>query len=197
MIDRTKMPCDECARIERAVAYWTNQKDDWFKDLPIRLHNDRETNIRYWDWQMQDLLHKQERHVASCKRRHKGNGTYQGPFAFTLTKSPKDNISQDEMVAAARKIMQQKSCPVTKYAFYVEKAGESHVHIHGMYETFSLGRIEKKHFKRAWPIWGEGDPKLRMGAGFRGGYHRPVRAQEAYTEYIKKDGGFSESNLEE
>ena len=127
------------------------------------------------------------------KKTHQGNGVPKGAFAFTLTQSPKDELTKDDMIQAVRKIMYQKSCPVKKYAWYLEKADESHFHIHGMYETFTEGRIEKKHFKRAWPIWGE--DKNKLGAGFRGGYHRPVRSEEAYSEYIRKDGGMSETNI--
>lgn len=126
---------------------------------------------------------------------HTGNGTYSGPFAFTLTKSPKDALSVGDMLTAVRKIMSQKSCPVARYAWYYEEKGRDengdpiHPHIHGMYETETGGRIEKKHWKRAWPIW---DIDVPIGAGHRGGYHRPVRSNEAYSDYIKKDGGMSE-----
>ena len=126
---------------------------------------------------------------------HKGNGTPSGSFAFTLTKSPKDPQSVGDMLAAVRKIMAQKSCAVIKYAWYYEDKGRDengdaiHPHIHGMYETVTGGRIESKHFKRAWPLW---DPNVPMGAGFKGGYHRPVRSDEKYDDYIKKDGNLGE-----
>lgn len=128
-------------------------------------------------------------------RSHEGNGTYSGAFAFTLTKSPKDSQTVSDMIKAAKKIVSQQSCPVIKYAWYLEYKGKDelgmpiHPHIHGMYETVSGGRIEKKHFKRAWPIWEE---TKRLGAGFRGGYHRPIKDGEAYSDYIKKDGGIGE-----
>lgn len=135
-------------------------------------------------------------HRKTHDRTHKGNGAYQGAFAFTLTKSPKDALSVGDMLTAVRKIMAQKSCPVSKYAWYYEDKGRDenndpiHPHIHGMYELESGGRIEKKHWKRAWSIW---DPEKPQGAGFRGGYHREVRSDERYEQYIKKDGGMSES----
>lgn len=122
---------------------------------------------------------------------HSGNGKYKGSFAFTLTKSPEDDLSEEDMLEAVRKIMSQTSCPVKKYAWYLEyKENGSHPHIHGVYETESGGRIEAKYFKRYWPIW---DEKLSLGHGFRGGYHRPVRNDENYAQYISKDGGLSES----
>lgn len=138
---------------------------------------------------------------AACKkyaksRTHVGNGKYQGCWAFTLTKSPKDPYSVGDMLTAVRKVMSQKSCPVKRYAWYYEDKGKDewgapiHPHIHGMYETDNGGRIERKHFKRAWPIWDETKP---MGAGFQGGYHRPVKAEEGYKDYIKKDCGMHES----
>lgn len=138
-------------------------------------------------------LHFVECHgTAPWVSTHKGNGVYQGQFAFTLTKSPNDELTEEDMVKAVRKVMSQKSCPVVKYAWFLEhgdKETKSHPHIHGMYETATLGRIENKHWKRAWKIWDESDPK---GHGFRGGYHRPVRSEEAYSDYIKKDGGLNE-----
>lgn len=129
--------------------------------------------------------------------KHEGNGTHKGAFAFTLTKSPKDSQTVGDMLGAVKKLMSQQSCRVKKYAWYLEYKGTddaglpTHPHIHGMYETESGGRIEAKHFKRAWPLW---DEKVRLGQGFRGGFHQPVKTEEGYTEYIKKDGGIGESS---
>jgi len=123
---------------------------------------------------------------------HKGNGAPIGRFAFTLTKSPNDDLTEDQMILAVRKLMAQKSCPVQSYAWYLEYGNtdtKTNPHIHGLYETEGRGRIERKHFKRAWPIW---DETVRMGAGFRGGYHRPVRDNESYADYIKKQDGVSD-----
>lgn len=126
---------------------------------------------------------------------HVGNGKYQGAWAFTITKSPSDPYSVGDMLIAVRKIMSQKSCPVIKYVWYYEDKGKDelgdpiHPHIHGIYETETGGRIERKHWKRAWSIWDESKP---MGSGFRGGYHRPIRSEESYEAYIKKDAGMHE-----
>lgn len=134
--------------------------------------------------------------IIDKSRTHTGNGKPQGAFAFTLTKSPEDPLTVGDMLCAVRKVMQQKSCPVKRYAWYYEDKGRDadgdpiHPHIHGMYETDSGGRIERKHWKRAWGIWDENQP---IGYGFRGGYHRVVRSEEGYSDYIKKDGGMSES----
>jgi len=134
--------------------------------------------------------HRREDHGLVPTTTHVGNGTYKGAFAFTLTKSPSDELSVEDMIAAARKILNQKSNPTKRFAWFLEyKEEEKHPHIHGMYETETGGRIESKHFKRAWPIW---DPTKKLGAGFRGGYHRPVRHGEAYDDYIAKDGGIGE-----
>lgn len=148
------------------------------------------------------LLHLRNHHgnESSCRslgifpigEKHSGNGAPQGAFAFTLTKSPADDLTEKDMIEAVRKIMKQKSCPVVRYAWYLEygdKENKTHPHIHGMYETESGGVIEKKHWKRAWKIW---DPAVKLGAGFRGGYHRPVRLEENYSDYIKKDMGLCE-----
>jgi len=127
------------------------------------------------------------------KQTHQGNGVYQGQFAFTLTKAPDDQLTEFDMIKAVRKVMSQQSCPVKKYAWYLEYGDEElkqHPHIHGMYETETGGMIETKHWKRAWSIW---NPKVKLGRGFRGGYHRPVRSEEGYSDYIKKDAGKNES----
>lgn len=152
---------------------------------------------------MLHMLDEWGRHVKSRKclmfkktTTHDGNGAYAGAFAFTITQSPQDAFSIGDMLTAVRKVMSQRSKKVVKYAWYYEDKGQDalgtplHPHIHGMYETENGGRIEAKHWMRAWPIW---DEKKPMGAGFRGGYHRPVRHGEAYESYIKKDGGLSES----
>jgi len=144
------------------------------------------------------IFDKYEAHRVEChrcvprKQTHTGNGAYQGAFAFTLTKSPDDNLTEFDMIKSVRKIMSQKSCPVKRYAWYLEYGDpeeKSHPHIHGLYETETQGRIEAKHFKRAWPIW---DEKHKLGRGFRGGYHRPIRSEESYKDYIKKDAGKNE-----
>jgi len=137
--------------------------------------------------------------VQKKPKHHTGNGTYRGAFAFTITKGPNDALTVGDMLKAARKLMAQTSCPVVKYAWFYEDKGRDangdpiHPHIHGMYETVTGGRIEAKHFKRAWSIWDE-SPKARLGSGFRGGYHAAVKSEESYKDYIKKDGGMGESS---
>lgn len=155
----------------------------------VEMDTDPSLPFALWKSQYSNLMntHLAEEHEILASSTHNGNGLYQGAFAFTLTKSPADGLTQEDMVKAVQKLMSQKSCPVTKYAWYLEygdDATKQHPHIHGMYETHTGGRIESKHFKRAWPIW---DPKVKLGNGHRGGYHRPIRSEEAYTDYIRKD----------
>jgi len=134
-------------------------------------------------------------HHDHCIKHHKGNGHYLGAWAFTLTSSPKDGISVGALLKAVRKVMSQTSQPVVTYAWYLEYKGvdedglPTHPHVHGIYELEGGRKIEDKHWKRAWPIW---DPKTKLGSGFRGGYHRPVRQEENYEDYIAKDGGIGE-----
>lgn len=140
--------------------------------------------------------HDKEYHFGN-KKTHTGNGVYQGAFAFTLTCSPADKLTKDDMIKAAKKLMKQKSIPVKHYAWFLEyrdKDAETGHHIHGMYETYGKGRIEAKHFMRAWPIW---DEQVKLGQGFRGGYHRPVRSDEGYSLYIVKDGGECDFSIPE
>jgi len=160
----------------------------WFRSGAVMMW----TRPGYEELNNRWLEHVQDTH----KKTHTGNGAPQGAFAFTFTKSDKDSLSVGDMLIAVRKVMNQKSNPVAKYAWYYEEKGRDengdpiHPHIHGMYETATGGRIEAKHWKRAWSVW---DEKKPMGAGFRGGYHRPVKQGEAYSEYIKKDGGMGET----
>lgn len=117
---------------------------------------------------------------------HEGNGKHIGAWAFTLTKSPSDSLTEEDMIKAVTKVMNQQSIPAKKFAWYLEYGDEekrTHPHIHGMYETENGGMIETKHWKRAWNIW---NPKQKLGQGFRGGYHRPVRTEEGYDDYIQK-----------
>lgn len=164
------------------------------KDFDISMmtvsFDDRRFESKFKQWREHlDTYHKR------LSRSHAGNGTYKGPFAFTLTKSPTDDLTEEDMIKAVRKLMAQKSCPVKQYAWYLEYGdveNKTHPHIHGIYETETGGKIEKKHFKRAWPIW---DPAVRCGAGFRGGYHREVMLNENYQSYIAKQSGTHDSHL--
>jgi len=119
------------------------------------------------------------------KGQHKGNGTHNGLWAGTLTTPPNEH-TEDDMTKAMGKIFAQKSCPLKRYAWYMEYTEIGTPHIHFIYETETGGRIEAKHFKRYWPIWNE---KIAMGAGHRGGYHKAVYDPEAYQVYISKDNG--------
>lgn len=157
--------------------------------FPARYGSEREVDDAFTIWRRHTM-------TSSCgkfgkSRSHTGNGTYSGPWAFTLTMSPSDALTKSDLIRAVRKVMGQQSTPAIRYAWYYEDKGLEpdgqpiHPHIHGMYETATGGRIEAKHWKRAWKIW---DEKSRHGSGFRGGYHRPVRSGEGYARYIAKDG---------
>lgn len=141
--------------------------------------------------------HRVECHGYINHKTHTGNGTHLGAWAFTMTYSPvQDALKEEDLLKAVNKVMNQKSIPVKSFCWYLEYGDpetKGHPHIHGMYETANGGRIEAKHFKRAWPIWNE---KQRQGFGFRGGYHRPVRDSENYSVYIAKcDGVHEKYNL--
>lgn len=195
------MPCESCDAIR---AKWNEQTAPACpyslgpgcqccqEDCPLKIWWEKHTHTVVMRLQKEWIEHIEKDHRAN--RSHVGNGTYNGPFAFTLTMSPKDGLSSGDMIASVKKLMSQKSCIVKKFAWNLEYGNEEameHPHIHGMYETESGGRIEAKHFKRVWPIW---DEKTKAGAGFRGGYHRPVKAEEKYEDYIKKQGRIGESS---
>lgn len=139
------------------------------------------------------LRHDPETHITSpSKKSHVGNGTPAGWFAGTLTKTPTDSITEDDMCQAIEKIMKQQTCPVDKYAWYLEYTEKKVPHIHFVYITNTGGRIHAKVFKRYWKQW---DEKRRLGKGHQGGYHAPVRSDTAYLEYIAKDSGRSGGNI--
>ena len=120
------------------------------------------------------------------RRTHTGNGSYKGPWAFTLTMSPEWGLTTADMIKAAQQIMAQKSQPLKKFAWYLEYGKPDtfeHPHIHGMYETETGVRLEQRVWMRRWKKWNE---KIPRGQGFQGGYHREVKADEAYSNYIKK-----------
>lgn len=122
-----------------------------------------------------------------------GNGRHNGLWAGTLTKAPTDPISEADMIAAINKLMAQKTCPVKRYAWYLEyKEDGRHPHIHFIYETETGGRITQRTFQRVWSIWDEKkeyhDEKGRY-KGHRGGYHKAVADEYAYNDYISEDGG--------
>lgn len=144
----------------------------------------------------EDIYKKWLDHSLTHGKTHKGNGAPQGAFAFTLTMSPADELTAGDLLVAVRKLMSQKSNPVKRYAWNYEEKGKDasgnplHPHIHGIYETESGGRIHAKHFQRVWKIW---DEKKPMGQGFRGGYHRLVKSEEDYADYIAKEGMLGEN----
>lgn len=140
------------------------------------------------------LRHDPETHeTAPPKTTHSGNGTHQGWFAGTLTMSPDDGKTEHDMVIAIEKIMKQQTCPVDKYAWYVEYTKAGLAHIHFIYITPGGTRIHKKVFQRYW-MWEEPRNNIK-GAGFRGGYHKPVDSLVAYKEYISKDSGKHGGNI--
>lgn len=150
-------------------------------------------------WLMESARKLTDMHGPQVECKKRGRPKSNGAFAFTLTCSPADGLSHTDMVVAVKKVMAQKSQPVKTFAWYLESKGVDasgtpiHPHIHGMYETVSGVKIKDQHWKRAWKLW---DPSVKLGAGFRGGYHRPVKSEEAYSEYIAKDGQLGEKSAD-
>lgn len=165
----------------------------------IALHSKRLTeyqiNQHFYDIMDEWIEHAVQKHSMPDTREKKTrNGKYNGPFAFTLTMSPSDGLTEEDMIFACKKVMEQKSQPVKKFAWYLEYKDvdtKRHPHIHGMYETDNGRRIEAKHWKRSWKIW---DEHQKLGVGHRGGYHRPIYHDEAYSSYIAKQQGVGESH---
>lgn len=122
-------------------------------------------------------------------------------YAFTLTMPP-DYQPVKPLEEVAKLIMEygltnkpyEKAC---KYAYVLEHTEKGIPHIHGVYQTPSGRRIATKYFKRYHSLWTE-NPKdpgyIKMGNGFKGGYHQKVRANESYEGYLEKEGVVIKSN---
>lgn len=161
------VPCQRYRQMLMAVPFDSYKFDAWYKNC-------------------EDILSRSTCTLHGGKKvsTHKGNGRHKGLWAGTLTMSPADNKSKDDMITAIKKLMRQKSCPVKRYVWYLEHTEKGTPHVHFMYETESGGRIERKHFKRLWSLW---DEDTKCGAGFRGGYHRECHSETEYLAYVKKD----------
>lgn len=122
-------------------------------------------------------------------KHHVGNGRHKGSFAGTLTMSWDWNENEDTMVSAIKRILYQDTCPVKRFKWNLEYCKDGKPHIHFLYETVSGGRIHTRIFKRYWPYWSEKKQDMEEGKRFKGGYHQPCAAEEAYTKYITKDNG--------
>lgn len=110
-------------------------------------------------------------------------------YAFTLTMPP-DYELKKPLEEVARLICENgmTSKPyekAEKWAFVLEHTERGTPHIHGMYKTPSGRRIEKKYFKRYWPLW---DEDVELGHGHKGGYHLKARHAESYEAYMEKEG---------
>lgn len=167
--------CNECYMITEKLKEFCEERN----------HYERQQWKEWFDY---FLRHDPVTHTTTQKKtgHHIGNGKDSGIFAGTLTMSPEDATNEAEMCSSISKIMAQQTCPVKRYAWYLEHTENGLPHIHFIYETESRGRIHQKVFKRYWKTW---DEKQKIGRGFRGGYHKYVESETAYKEYIEKDGG--------
>lgn len=110
-------------------------------------------------------------------------------YAFTLTMPP-DYEHKKPIEEVARLICENgmTSKPYERpvqWAYVLEHTEAGTPHIHGMYRTASGRRIERKYFKRYWPLW---DEDVKLGHGHKGGYHQKARSEECYDAYIQKEG---------
>ena len=155
----------------------------------------RDTKMSHFDFEkIYKMIFKAYRScpIHGLKNEHKGNGKPKGIWAGTLTKSTTDEeITEEDMINAIKKIFTQKTCPVKRYIWYLEYTAKNVPHIHFIYECESAGRIHQKVFKRYWKIW---DESVKVGKGHRGGYHRLCESELAYKEYISKDGSQKSEN---
>jgi len=170
-----RLHCEKCRYIEEGLYNCANDttyhgRQEWKKYSDLASRHDPDTHA--------DIVLK--------KFSHEGNGAPSGIFAGTLTKAPDWSETEDDMIRAMHKIMEQKTCPVEKYAWYLEYTNADLPHIHFIYKTVTGGRIHAKVFKRYWKQW---DEKTKLGQGHRGGYHALAKSETAYVEYIEKDSG--------
>lgn len=177
-IKMSNMKCDKCKMIESML--YDNIDSFSFQGRKL------------YDQAMKMYMsHDPDTHEDIIVPHHKGNGKPLGIFAGTLTMSPTDATNENEMCAAIQKIFTQQTVPVKRYAWYLEYTDAKLPHVHFIYETNTGGRIHAKIFKRYWKTW---DEKIKQGKGFRGGYHKNVESETAYTEYIAKDANIRSQN---
>jgi len=119
------------------------------------------------------------------------NGKPHGIFGGTLNMSDKDDLKEEDMIKAIKKVMNYKPSNVRRYAWYKEYTEKGLPHIHFIYQTRNDGRIKQQLFERAWTIWNE---KIPVGNGHRGGYHALVADKDAYLKYIGKDASLDFEN---
>lgn len=118
-------------------------------------------------------------------------------FAFTLTMPP-DYVCVKPIEESARLILTNGLTnkpyeKATDWAYVLEHTDKGTPHIHGVYRTASGRRISSKYFKRYWPLW---DEKVKLGHGFKGGYHSPARHAESYAAYLEKEGVVVKNSVE-
>jgi len=175
-----RLTCEKCINIEKGMLSYCND-DSYYGRQQFAMYT------------QMARLHDPDTHCDKSpaqKFSHQGNGAPNGLFAGTLTKAPDWKESEDDMIRAMHKIMEQKTSPVEKYAWYVEHTDNGLPHIHFIYKTTTGGRIHAKVFKRYWKQW---DEKRKLGKGHQGGYHKFVESETAYLEYIEKDGGIHQN----
>jgi len=179
--------------IDKFIEMLENKKSTWRTNFSEDNYAPPPCLKCIWLTESKNHYGKCERHnIENLKvKHHIGNGKPKGIFAGTLTMSPADPENEDTMIEAMKKIVKQETCPVKRYAWYLEYQSNGLPHVHFIYETVSTGRIHQKVFKRYWKIW---DESRKQGQGFRGGYHKVVDSETAYLEYIEKDGGRHQSD---
>lgn len=170
-----RLTCEKCCYIEKGLSTYCSDESYYGRS-------------QFKAFSQMARLHDPDTHEEQVLKKysHEGNGAPNGIFAGTLTKAPDWRETEEDMIRAMHKIMEQKTCPVEKYAWYVEHTDAGLPHIHFIYRTITGGRIHQKVFKRYWKQW---DEKSKLGKGHRGGYHKHVESETAYKEYIEKDGG--------
>lgn len=177
-----RLTCEKCLYIERGLSTYCND-DSYYGRQQFKEFTQHARN------------HDPDSHIDKPPRStHEGNGAPNGTFAGTLTKAPDWSETEEDMIRAMHKIMEQKTCPVKKYAWYLEYTNADLPHIHFIYQTTTGGRIHAKVFKRYWKQW---DEKRKLGAGHQGGYHKFVDSETVYLEYIEKDGGIHQDRWTE
>lgn len=170
-----RLACEKCLNIEKGMSLYASDDSYYGRQ-------------QFASYAQMARTHDPDTHEDKVLKKfsHEGNGAPSGVFAGTLTKAPDWKETEDDMIRAMHKIMEQKTCPVEKYAWYLEYTNAGTPHIHFVYQTITGGRIHQKVFKRYWKQWSEKD---HIGKGFIGGYHKHVTSELAYLEYIKKDEG--------
>lgn len=110
-----------------------------------------------------------------------------GAREFTLTYSPawfeSDTEAQRVFSLAIQRLTKYYKDEIIDFHAVGEFGADGRSHVHGWYHLLGGLKITDKNFKRAYPRW---NPRKKLGRGFEGGHHAPLKSVSNFSGYIEK-----------